>query len=88
MSPTLFSPSGSPLSSPLSPMTRQPSQASLFIFCRYTKAGDDVKKCRLLGFCATETNNWPNALKLSFSGKKMVDAPEPDTHNSARTVTR
>ncbi|HHQ4650271.1 TPA: hypothetical protein ACSP2J_004197, partial [Aeromonas hydrophila] len=47
-----------------------------------------VKKTRLLGFCTTATNNSPNAPKFGFSNKKRVDAPEPDTHNSARTVTR
>ena len=47
-----------------------------------------AKKTRLLGFCATASNNSPNAPKFGFSGKKRVDAPEPDTHNSGRTVTR
>ena len=47
-----------------------------------------VKKTRLLGFCTTAANNSPNAPKFVFSNKKRVDAPEPDTHNSGRTVTR
>ncbi|MGL5197985.1 MAG: hypothetical protein ACRC9G_03285, partial [Aeromonas veronii] len=67
----------------------RPAFAGLFFICHCPgNNGNVLKKSRLLGFCATETNNWSNALKLRFSGKKRVDAPEPDTHNSARTVTR